>query len=1101
MRTGGRIVNGRDRVRGPAAWWRLAAVLSLVLLAIGGCDRRAGLEPDVIAFNNEGVGLMGRFEYDKAREAFDEAVRRSPGWTDARVNLAIATLNRQQDGDERRALALLEEVLGEQPAHLRGLYVSGLLHLYLGETGPALERLRAVVEADPDDAYAAYFLAQALAQERRLDEALEWYRRALDLDPYLRSAYYGAALALRQSGDAEAARAMLEDYQRYADNPRARLAEFKYTRMGAKAEALATGEVAASPEPLPPGPLFGETSLIPVDTGGAVSLTTADVDGDGAQDVYAAGPAGGRVLRGDGAGGFERLAGHPLERDHPVTVAAWGDWDNDGLLDAWLCGPGWGRLYRQPAAGQWQDVTDAAGMDPAGTACADAAFLDADHDGDLDLFVVDGGGPDELYNNDGDGGFRRLAGSQGIAGDAAGRQLLTLDLDGDRDTDLLVINEAPPHYAWINDRLWNYRPAQGLDGLLGRPVAAATTADRDADGRGELYVVTGTGALERWSRDHGGRWSGEPLGQVDGRDPFLAPADFDGDARPEILAGSDAGTVIFRDGEALPLVAEGPTGPPLPLMTDPGTGPALVAPAEGGLAYWPPGPGRHRFVALRVSGREDRAESMRSNASGIGTGITLRVLDRWALATSFDPHSGAGQSLQPVMLGLAGRDTADYVALHWSDGVFQTELGLGPGLQVITETQRQLSSCPVLFAWDGERWRFVSDILGVGGIGFMIEPGVYGEPRPWEYFLLPEGALAPQAGQLELRIGEPMEENAYLDQVRLQVFDLPPGWDLLVDERFGIAGPAPTGRPMFYRDELLPVSAVNDRGSDVTATVVAVDRMAAPVGRIDRRYIGLLEHSHVLTIEFGEDLDAAGGEPVLVVDGWVEYPYSQTVFAAWQSGASYDPPDLEARDGQGRWHMVQADFGYPAGMPRRMALPLPALPPGTRALRLTTNQEVYWDRIAVVGALPAPGVATHLLEPATARLTKSGFPLRTTGEQRLPHYDYELRQAFWDTRYLEGYYTALGPVEPLLAGLDDAVVVMGSGEEVRLSFPAPAAAPAGWRRRYVLEARGWAKDMDLFTRDGGTVGPLPLRGPLDPEAAARRERLHDRTLTRFQAGH
>ena len=61
-----------------------------------------------------------------------------------------------------------------------------------------------------------------------------------------------------------------------------------------------------------------------------------------------------------------------------------------------------------------------------------------------------------------------------------------------------------------------------------------------------------------------------------------------------------------------------------------------------------------------------------------------------------------------------------------------------------------------------------------------------------------------------------------------------------------------------------------------------------------------------------------------MIDGWVEYPYAQTVFAAWQAGAPYPAPTLEARDGDGRWHVVAREFGYPAGMPRRMTLPLAA---------------------------------------------------------------------------------------------------------------------------------------------------------------------------------
>ena len=48
------------------------------------------------------------------------------------------------------------------------------------------------------------------------------------------------------------------------------------------------------------------------------------------------------------------------------------------------------------------------------------------------------------------------------------------------------------------------------------------------------------------------------------------------------------------------------------------------------------------------------------------------------------------------------------------------------------------------------------------------------------------------------------------------------------------------------------------------------------------------------------------------------------------------------------------------------------------------------------------------------------------------------------------------------------------GEEVALDFVSPPHnAPAGVTRRYILEVNGWCKDMDLFTRDGETIAPLP----------------------------
>jgi hypothetical protein len=430
--------------------------------------------------------------------------------------------------------------------------------------------------------------------------------------------------------------------------------------------------------------------------------------------------------------------------------------------------------------------------------------------------------------------------------------------------------------------------------------------------------------------------------------------------------------------------------------------------------------------------------------------------------------------------------------------VFQTELDLAAGeVHALTETQRQLSSCPVVFAWDGSKFGFVSDVLGVGGIGFMIEPGRYATPRPWEYFLLPEGALAPTVdGTLALKITEPMEEIAYLDQARLHVYDLAPGWSMVLDERMATGAPAVTGRALYYREVLLPRRAFDDNGDDITERLLMTDGVAASPGELDARFIGRTRAPHSVTMEFDQPLNASGERPLLIADGWVEYPYSQTVFAAWQAGAGYVPPTLEARDDSGAWHTVYPNFGYPAGMPRRMALPLDDLPPRTVALRLTSSLQLYWDHIAVALARE-PGNAVTVSEAPLARasVARSGFPRRLEHDQRRPDYDYADRSALWDSRFLTGFYTQFGDALDLVRPLDDAFAIIGPGEEVHVEFDAPPATSA--TRRYVLEVRGYAKDMDLYTNTGGQVAPLPRT----EGASGKREALHSRYNTRFEAGH
>ena len=226
----------------------------------------------------------------------------------------------------------------------------------------------------------------------------------------------------------------------------------------------------------------------------------------------------------------------------------------------------------------------------------------------------------------------------------------------------------------------------------------------------------------------------------------------------------------------------------------------------------------------------------------------------------------------------------------------------------------------------------------------------------------------------------------------------------------------------------------------------------------------------------------------------MEYPYAQTMFAAWQAEASYDAPSLDARTAEGDWIEVQRTFGYPAGMPRTAAFPLTDLPEGCTALRLRTNQEVYWDRLRVVIGEECPdGAARVELDPVAAEFSAIGFPKRTDHAQRRPDYDWSRRSPLWDVRHQRGRYTAFGDVGELVASADGAVVTIGPGEGVELAYEAPSAAS---RMHWILHCHGWCKDRDLFTRDGETLEPIP--GDDRRDAASRS--LMETTRTRIEAG-
>ena len=154
-------------------------------------------------------------------------------------------------------------------------------------------------------------------------------------------------------------------------------------------------------------------------------------------------------------------------------------------------------LLLENDGGRFRDVTAEAGAGDPGSG-RDAAFLDADNDGDLDLFVVNGGlafgqQPDALYLNRGDGTFADASGPAGIAGPDAGRGATVTALDYDRDggVDLFVTNgDGPPlgndgpYSLWRNETAprgnWI---AVDLEGGAGNPTAVGASVLATFDGR------------------------------------------------------------------------------------------------------------------------------------------------------------------------------------------------------------------------------------------------------------------------------------------------------------------------------------------------------------------------------------------------------------------------------------------------------------------------------------------------------------------------------------------------------------------------------------------------------------------------------------------
>ncbi len=285
----------------------------------------------------------------------------------------------------------------------------------------------------------------------------------------------------------------------------------------------------------------------------STGLATFDYDGDGLVDIYFPNGAPLPPLAAD------QKPRHALYRNlgqwrfaevtqqAGVLCAGYGlgavaaDYDHDGTADLYVSNFGPKVLFRNRGDGTFADVTEAAGVADGNRLGAGCAFLDADGDGDLDLFagnyvkftyqshvVLSKAGfpeyagprqypPDRqsLFASNGDATFRDATEASGIAQYAGkGMGVVCADFDRDGDTDIFLLNDVFGNHCFRNDGKGHFEEVALLNGFKysgeGMPLGSmgVDCGDYDNDGwldffqtsyQGELPVLfrnLGSGLLE-----------------------------------------------------------------------------------------------------------------------------------------------------------------------------------------------------------------------------------------------------------------------------------------------------------------------------------------------------------------------------------------------------------------------------------------------------------------------------------------------------------------------------------------------------------------------------------------------------------------------------
>ena len=1101
----------------------LRLCLFLVLLSIGGVGWMACTpsppDPSSTTYNDAvsafytGVAAIQVGELQRAQQQLDEAARlvsNEPAIPANQGVLALRQRNLQTAADR------LADARNLAPDDAQILFLSAEVAREDGDLEQAATFLQRALDADSSLVSAAYALAQVQEQRGNATAALQATERLTTLAPRNLVAWLTRARLAAKQGAAGALRSSLSRIDTLVtEAPERAQRALQQVRSLSEDGSLqqAATEIAFLETALKPLPLYqqsrravatepGSGDLLltrfrwmqnptpqpaPIDSALAFPADTLDQSEGpwswvGTLALLGESPPNALVATAETVEidlGFQRTRTLPYPGGPSNTAPARHgitglDFDYDYDLDVVLAGRGGVRLYRHGRDSQFEDVTaDALPSAARQTPAVGAWPADLDMEGDVDLVVAPVEGAPIVLRNNGDGTFETQRLFDGVE---RLRDFDWADLDADGDPDAVLLDDdGQLHVHWNHRRADpRFRPAS-LPDDLGR-VLDTVVADADQDGHLDLIALHVDGTIRRLSHTETGwtsaamlSWNA-PLADHAVGDVRLFTADVDNNGALDLVASAPDESQVWLHGAsgyyASDAVLDGHVFGVADVQ-DRGRL-DLVGLTDDGTAVRLAGQGAKDYQSVRMQPQAARAQGdRRINSFGIGGEVEMRAGLLFQKQVINDPL---------VHFGLGEQVGANVARIIWPNGTVQAEFDL-LSTQTVQTRQRLKGSCPWVFTHNGDGMQFVTDFLWRTALGLRINAqGPAQVIHSVDWIKMGPDALAPRNGQYDVRITGELWESHFFDHVSLLTVDRPADTRVFVNETFTL--PAPEQK-LYVTGPLQPVQKALDlEGRDVTRTVRERDGYHLDTFAL-QGHQGLAEE-HAVELHLGDDVPSEG--PLwLVASGWV-YPTDSSINLAISQGNHETPHGvrLEVPDGNGGWRVAKDDLGFPAGKNKTMVIDLQDVigPDGPRRVRLRTNMEIYWDRIAWAEGRPDAQIDTTRISPATAELRYRGFSVTRKPKRSVPEtpvYDTLMATSqIW--RDLEGYHTRFGDVRELITAIDDRYVIMNAGDEMTLRFDAPAPPPDGRTREFVLIGDGWVKDGDYNTGYSRTVRPLPYHG-------------------------
>lgn len=251
----------------------------------------------------------------------------------------------------------------------------------------------------------------------------------------------------------------------------------------------------------------------------------------------------------------DRLLYFQYSKEGPRLAAA--DVDGDGLEDIFAGGAAGqaAQILLQKPNGKFQNSPQPDLQKDAACEDVDAAFFDADGDGDSDLYVASGGNEfssghpalaDRLYLNDGKGKFSKKRDALPEQKPFASGCVAPADFDGDGDQDVFVGMRLVPEnvgapvggFLMLNDGKGYFSPVREPALLNLGLITDAVWSDFDSDGDPDLVVVGEWMQVKIFKNEKQKLVAVAGLEKTAGLWKRVAVGDLNGDKLPDFILGN-----------------------------------------------------------------------------------------------------------------------------------------------------------------------------------------------------------------------------------------------------------------------------------------------------------------------------------------------------------------------------------------------------------------------------------------------------------------------------------------------------------------------------------------------------------------------------------